>query len=310
MTGVFTFPGQGAQRPGMFATLPDTESVRKTFDQASRALDEDVRSLDTAIALADTRSVQIALTVAGIAAARVLIAAGASPNAVLGLSIGAWSAAVIANVIGLDDAIRLVAERGRLMEQAYPRGYGMAAVIGLSRERVRELLASFDNESNATTLYLANINSDQQIVIAGDDASLADLEPAARQAGAQRVVRLDMAVPSHCELMAEPARALSKAAEPIEFKTPERAYFSANRQRRLWKASEIRDDLVMNMARPVYWVDTARIVDESGYRLAVEMPPGHTLTRLHPEVEPPGEAISVADTGWDNAAELIRRTNA
>lgn len=308
MSVVFTFPGQGAQYPRMLADLPDHETVADTLATAADALDEDVRALDTENALADTRAVQIVLTVTGVAAARYLIAHGAEPSAVMGLSIGAWPAAVMAGAMDFADAIRLVAERGRLMAEAYPEGYGMGVVLGLSESVVVPLLDRLNKENDAYDyLYLANINADQQIVVAGADADLARLIKAAQAAGARCASRLNMAVPSHCPLMDEPAENLAALAGNVTYRSPNLAYFSANRRRRLWNAEEIREDLVHNMARPVRWSDTARIVDEAGFRLAVEMPPGHTLTGLHPAVEPPGEAIAVADTGWDNAAVLIRR---
>lgn len=308
MSVVFTFPGQGAQRPGMLAELPDTPVVAATLAAASEALGEEVRALDTPEALADTRAVQIALCVAGVAAARDLIDAGAPPSATMGLSIGAWPAAVIAGALDFGDAVRLVAERGRLMREAYPQGYGMTAVIGLSEAAVVALLERLNAGTPAAdALYLANVNADQQIVVAGAEAALARLEHEAGPAGAQRVVRLDMAVPSHCALMDAPAEALQRIAAEVAFNAPRLAYFSANRRRRLWRGEEIRDDLVFNMARTVRWADTARIVDESDFRLAVEMPPGHMLTRLHPAVEPPGEAIAWADAGRGNIRALIRR---
>lgn len=312
MSAVFTFPGQGAQRAGMIADLvvdlSDSAIVAETLASAHDALAADVRELDTQAALADTRAVQIALCVVGVAAARDLIAAGAAPGALMGLSIGAWPAAVIAGAIDFADALRLVAERGRLMGEAYPEGYGMAAVVGLSASSMTSLLERLNAEvPSSEALYLANVNADQQIVVAGANAALARLEQAGVAGGAQRVVRLAMAVPSHCALMDDPAQALGEIARAVAFRDPKRAYFSANRRRRLWRGADIRDDLVMNMARPVYWADTARIVDESGFRLAVEMPPGHTLTRLHPSVEAPGEAIALADAGWTNTRALVAR---
>ncbi|MGN8197852.1 ACP S-malonyltransferase [Salinisphaera sp. RV14] len=311
MSVVFTFPGQGAQRPGMLADLPDNDIVTDTLATARAALGEDVCALDTRAALADTRAVQIALCVVGVAAARDLIQAGAAPAAVMGLSIGAWPAAVIAGALDFADALRLVAERGRLMGEAYPEGYGMVAVIGLSVAAVGALLDELNIGAGAAdTLYLANVNADQQIVVAGADSALARLEPAAADAGAPRVVRLDMAVPSHCALMLTPAGQLEAMARDVIFREPQLAYFSANRRRRLWTGAEIRDDLVWNMARTVYWADTARIVAEAGFRLAVEMPPGHTLTRLQPPLEPPGEAIALADTGRANTRALVARAQA
>ncbi|MFC3104652.1 ACP S-malonyltransferase [Salinisphaera aquimarina] len=299
------FAGQGAQRPGMLADLPDSPPVRRTLAQAADTLGLDVGALDSIEALADTQNVQLALTVAGVAGARHLAEQGAVPDAVMGLSIGAWPAAVVAGAIGFAEALALVAERGRLMAEAYPSGYGMSAVLGLSEDRVRGLVADVSRDD--APLYIGNVNSDEQIVVAGDDDGLARLAETARAAGARRVQRLDMAVPSHCPLLDEPAAQLANVARDTLFDAPVIAYFSANARRRLWRADAIRDDLVYNMAKPVYWAASARIVHESGFHLAVEMPPSHVLTGLQPTMEPPGEAVAVIDTGWHNAAALTRR---
>lgn len=305
MGTIFTFAGQGAQRPGMLADLPESPAVRQTLEQAADVLGRATSALDSANDLADTQTVQLALTIGGVAAARHLIAHDASPDAVMGLSIGAWPAAVIAGVLDFDDALRLVAERGRLMGQAYPQGYGMSAVIGLSEAQVAALLDDLDGDDSP--LYIGNVNSDQQIVVAGANDALARLADAAGKAGASRVQRLDMAVPSHCALLDEPADALAKTAGDTRFAAPTLAYFSANARRRLWQPEAIRDDLVYNMARRVYWSASAAIAHESGFSLAVEMPPARVLTNLHPVTDSPGEAVAVIDAGWHNAAALIRR---
>jgi malonate decarboxylase epsilon subunit len=304
---VFTFPGQGAQRAGMIAELPDSAAVRDTLAETADVLGRDVSTLDNSDALEGTETTQLALTVVGVASARHLIAEAGMPDAAMGLSIGAWPAAVIAGAIGYADALILVAARGRLMAEAYPQSYGMSAVIGLDEDRVQELAA--DLYSDDAPLYVGNVNSDTQIVVAGRDDALDRLAEAATAKGASRVQRLDMAVPSHCALLDVPAERLAEAAADTTFHAPACAYFSANRRRRLWQADDIRDDLVYNMARTVYWAASARIVHESGYELAVEMPPARVLTRLHPAMEGPGEAVAVIDAGWHNAAALIRRAH-
>lgn len=305
MSVLFCFPGQGAQRPGMLDDLPDSAPVAETVACAEDALDQRLVALDTARALSATRAVQILLTVTGVAAARHLIAEAGMPQAVMGLSIGAWPAAVIADAIDFGQAVRLVAERGRLMGEAYPEGYGMLAVLGLSETAVAALVA--DRQAAGQVVHLANVNTDQQIVVAGTDEAMDALAAAARTQGARATHRLDIAVPSHCALLDFPAARLADAAADTHWQAPTCAYFSANARRRLWQADDIGDDLIYNMARPVYWAQTARIAHESGFPLAVEMPPGATLTGLHPHTDTPGEAIAVQRSGWHNASALIRR---
>lgn len=303
---VFTFPGQGAQHPGMITALPASAAVHRTLDEAADRLGHAVELLEQKAALGDTRNVQLALTIAGVAAARHLIEAGAPPDAVMGLSIGAWPAAVAAGALDFAAALELVSTRGRLMGEAYPRGYGMTAVIGLDEAAVRRLVHACSQ--NGEPLYIANVNCERQIVVAGSEAGLARLGEAVKQGGAARIRRLDMAVPSHCPLLEKPAERLAALADPAWFRAPRLAYFSANARKRLWRAEAVREDLVYNMARTVYWAASARIVHESGFELAVEMPPGHVLTGLHPAMEPPGEAVAVDEVGWRNAAALVRRS--
>ena len=110
MSVLFTFPGQGAQKPGMLHALPDHPETARTLLEATAALGRDVLALDDAAALRSTVAVQLALLVAGVAFARVLAAEGAAPGMVAGLSIGAWPAAVAAGVLDFADAVRLVAD--------------------------------------------------------------------------------------------------------------------------------------------------------------------------------------------------------
>lgn len=305
MSVIFTFPGQGAQRPGMLDTLPESRAVVDTLAEAGDCLATPVAALDSASALEATDNVQLALTIAGVAAARHLIAEAGAPAAVMGLSIGAWPAAVIAGVVSLADALALVAIRGRAMAEAYPEGYGMLAVLGLDFDAVTALVEQAN--AGGDELYIANINAPDQIVVAGADPALARLADAGETAGARRTQRLAMNVPSHCALLDAPAARLAEAAGRVTFAAPALAYLSANARRRLWRGPAVADDLVYNMARPVHWAESAQIAHESGFTLAVEMPPGHTLTRLHPAIDTPGEAVAVEASGWHNAAALIRR---
>ena len=106
---LFTFPGQGGQRPGMLAALPDREAI---FTQARAVLGDEVATLDSADALKHTRAVQLCLLIAGVAWARELQRQGVDPQMVSGLSIGAFPAAVIAGALDFASALRLVALRG------------------------------------------------------------------------------------------------------------------------------------------------------------------------------------------------------
>ena len=278
MTVLFTFPGQGAQKPGMLHTLPAHEETARTLAEATAALGRDVLALDDAEALRSTVAVQLSLLVAGVAFARVLAAHRAAPDMVAGLSSGAWPAAVAAGVLDIADAVRLVELRARLMEDAYPSGYGMTAIGGLTRQQLEPLLAQVHGTD--TPVYLANLNSSRQLVVAGRDAALDAVAALALAHGASRAERLAVAVPSHCALLDEQARTLACAATQVARKRPRITWISSSGARAVFDADRIVADLAGNMARPVLWADTLRHAWERGARVALEMPSGSVLTRL------------------------------
>jgi len=305
MSVLFTFPGQGAQKPGMLHTLPDHPETARTLAEASAALSRDVLALDGEDALGSTVAVQLCLLVAGVAMARLLAAHEAGPKMVAGLSIGAWPAAVAAGVLGFGDAVRLVELRGRLMEDAWPSGYGMTAIGGLTRQQLEPLVAKVHGPGSE--VYLANLNAPRQIVIAGADAALDAVAALALGHGAQRAERLAVPVPSHCELLDEQARTLACAMDQVALERPRIAWISSSLARALFDGRRIGADLAANMARPVLWADTVRHAWERGARLAVEMPSGSVLTRLTAPEFPDGVAISCEGTRLDSLVAAIRQ---
>lgn len=307
MSVLFTFPGQGAQKPGMLHTLPEHPEAARTLAEASAALGREVLALDTEAALRSTVAVQLCLLVAGVAMARVLAAHGASPAMVAGLSIGAWPAAVMAGVLPFEDAVRLVELRGRLMEDAYPSGYGMMAVGGLTRQQLEPLVAQVHGAGKP--VYLANLNGPRQIVIAGLDAAMEEVAGLALAQGAQRAERLAVAVPSHCELLDAQARTLACAMDQVAPARPRMAYVSSSLARVLFDGRRIGADLAANMARPVLWADTVRHAWERGARLAVEMPSGSVLTRLTAPEFPDGVALSCEGERLDNLIMAIQQAS-
>ena len=278
MSVLFTFPGQGAQKPGMLHALPDHPETLRTLDESSAALGRDVLRLDDDAALRSTVAVQLCLLVAGVAAARVLTDVGAAPAMVAGLSIGAWPAAVVAGVLDMADAVRLVELRARLMEDAYPSGYGMTAIGGLTRQQLEPLLAQVHAADHP--VYLANLNAPRQLVVSGADAALDAVAALALAQGAHRAERLAVPVPSHCALLDDQARTLACAMEGVPRHRPRIAWISSSAARALFDGQRIGADLAANMARPVLWADTLRHAWERGARVALEMPSGSVLTRL------------------------------
>jgi malonate decarboxylase epsilon subunit len=300
---LFTFPGQGAQQPGMLHALPDHPETRRTLEEAQLVLGRDVLALDSEAALASTVAVQLCLLLAGVAMARVLAAHGARPHMVAGLSIGAYPAAVAAGVLDFADALRLVALRARLMEEAYPAGYGMTAITGLARGELEPLLAQVHR--TARPVYLANLNGPRHLVIAGAEDAMIAVGALASNAGAQRVQRLAVSVPSHCALFAAQAQAMSAAFGKVTLRRPQPVYISSSAARALFDPERIGQDLAANLACPVLWFDTVRHAWERGARLAVEMPSGAVLTRLTEPVFEGGVAVACCGNRLDSILNLI-----
>lgn len=265
---LFTFPGQGTQHEGMLHNLPGT-----ALAQARKVLGSEVDTLDSAASLRHTRAVQLCLLISGVAWARELERRGVTPDIVSGLSIGAYPAAVMAGALEFTDALKLVALRGDLMEQAYPHGYGLTAIMGLTLSQVEQLI-------EGTGTYIANLNAETQIVIAGPDEGMAQVAERALAKGASKAKRLAVSVPSHCALLADPAQKLAAAFESVTLSRPRCAYLSGSTGRVLWQPEKITDDLAMNMARTVRWQEAVISANERDARLAIEMPPGGVLTCL------------------------------
>ena len=292
MSSLLVFPGQGAQRTGMLRAL-----AADVLEEASDALGEDVRLLDSAQALASTRAVQLCLLIVGVAHARQLQHA---PDYVAGLSIGAYPAAVIAGALAFADAVKLVSLRGELMQNAYPQGFGMTALIGPELSTVEKILSEI--HSPQTPVYLANINADNQTVIAGSDEAMQRV--AARIKGNGVAKRLAVSVPSHCALLEAPAQALAQAF--VALKAPRITYLSSTRARPIHNPEQLRDDLAFNMCRIVDWRGTVQSAYERGVRLQIELPPGAVLTGLSRRVFEQGTVIACEGARLDTLQALLQ----
>lgn len=308
MSILFTFPGQGAQRPGMLHALTGTPAGADTLAEAADVLGIDPLTLDSAEALGSTVAVQLCLLIAGVAAVRLLASRDCRPDLVAGLSIGAYPAAVAAGALAFAPALQLVRRRGQLMEQAFPQGFGMTAILGLCAGRLEPLLAALRAEGEA--VFLANLNAETQLVIAGSTGGMARAAEAALAAGAHKARRLVVSVPSHCALLERQAEEMARALAATPLAAPRCVYLSASSARALWQPEALRDDLANNMARQVRWHETACAAYERGARLALELPPGSVLTRLVKPVFRAGLAVSMSETRLDSLQSLCRRESA
>jgi malonate decarboxylase epsilon subunit len=291
MNTVLLFPGQGAQRPGMLHELVDDPAVLLTLDEISDILKSDVRLLDSPEALNSTVSVQLALLSSGVATARALQRRGVTCCAVAGLSVGAFAAAVVAEAITLSDAVILVRSRAEKMEQLYPIGYGMAAIVGLNERQVTAIVDSI--HAVTAPVFVGNINAPKQIVIAGSIEGMQKVLEKARRQGARKAELLHVSVPSHCPLLSSIADSLRLQLNAMQLKAPKFPYIANVNGRAVRSASAVATDLANNIAHGVRWHDATIVAEELGCNLFLEMPPGRVLTDLAEENVPGITAFAV-----------------
>jgi malonate decarboxylase epsilon subunit len=304
MSLAFLFPGQGAQVPGMLRHLPDHREITATLEEASQILGQDVLELDVEHALSSTVAVQLALLISAVASTRVLQAEGIKFDLVAGLSVGAFSAAVAAEALAFKDALPLVKLRAELMEKAYPCGYGLSVVVGLSEQQLSKIVSE-TNKPDAP-VFLANVNAPTRIVVAGSDAGMKAVLDRAKNEGARTAKRLPVGVPSHCALLKTVADELTRCIAKIEMKTPDAIYVSNRRARALRDPEGIREDLATNVAYPVRWHDAVTVAFERGIRLFVELPPGRTLTDLASAAFPDARCMALEQIRIDSLVKLIK----
>ncbi|CAE6784811.1 malonate decarboxylase subunit epsilon [Paraburkholderia haematera] len=300
------FPGQGAQSDGFLHRLSQHHAVTDTLEEASQLLGTNVLTLDTPDALRSTVAVQIGLTVAGVAITRALADEQLKPEISAGLSVGAYAAAVSCGAIRFGDALRMVRKRAELMERAYPSGYGLAAVSGLTEHQL-ETLAEQHADAGNQRVYIGNVNAPRQIVMAGANDALDTFIERALAAGARKAIRLAVSVPSHCVLLAHAADELVAYSQDVPFHTPQSTYIGNRGGRPLYTADAIRDDLATNMRHTVRWFDALAVMQEMGARVLIEAPPGQVLTDITRENFPDTTALAASTFTFERLVAAARR---
>jgi malonate decarboxylase epsilon subunit len=304
MRTALLFPGQGAQRPGFLRRLAAHPAVAGTLEEAASVLGRDLAGLDDAAALQSTVAVQLAVTIAGVASARALLAAGLTPDAVAGLSVGAFAAAVTCGALPFSDALRLVNLRAQSMAHAAPAGCGMTALLGVTE---RDALGLVARVSERFPLYLASVNAPTEVVVSGEEAALAAAAAEAHARGAS-ARRLQVAIPSHCPIMEGVSVALRQALSTLAVTRPKLPYVSNTRARVASEGAEVAEDLILNVSRTVRWYDSVTLLYELGCRLFIESPPGHVLSGLLQDSLPADvRALALEEVPPATAVTLARR---
>ena len=301
------FPGQGSQAVGMGKALADQfEICAKTFAEADAALKEPLSDLifnGPADRLTLTENTQPAILTMSVAVWRLLESKGVKPAFVAGHSLGEYSAHVAAGTLTFGDAVRLVRNRGRYMQEAVPVGQGaMAAILGLDENSVNQACAE---AAQGEVVSAANLNGSGQIVIAGTAAAVARASERAKARGARRAVPLPVSAPFHCALMkpAEERLAPELRAVPAEDpRIPVIANVDAEPKR---TAGAAIDALIRQVSSPVRWESVVQRLASEGVTRYVEVGPGKALSGMIKRITNGATILNVEGPGDLPAIEAL-----
>lgn len=278
----FLFPGQGSQFAGMGKTLAESyPAARLVFEEADDVLGFSLSNLcfeGPEESLKLTENTQPALLAVSIAALAVLKENGVRAAYIAGHSLGEYSALVAAECLAFSDALRLVRKRGRYMQEAVPPGVGaMAALLKLPEGRLDGVL---QEAAQGEVVSAANLNSPDQIVIAGHTGAVNRALELAKAQGARRAVLLPVSAPFHCVLMVPAQQRLAPELEAVEFRDLETPLINNWQAREIWSGSEAREGLLQQIPNPVRWAESIRCLAREELDHFIEVGPGKVLTGL------------------------------
>jgi [acyl-carrier-protein] S-malonyltransferase len=262
-------------------------SARRVFEEADDALGFAISQIcfeGPEDQLKLTENTQPALLTVSVAALAVLRERGASPDYVAGHSLGEYSALVAAGSLGFADAVRLVRKRGRYMQEAVPSGVGaMAALLKLPDGKLDGVLAE---AAQGEVVTAANLNSPDQVVIAGHAGAVGRAMELAKAAGARRAVLLPVSAPFHCPLMKPAQERLRADLDATDFRDLTCPLVNNWAAREVRSGAEARQGLYEQVPNPVRWVDTVRYLAAQGVDRFVEAGAGGVLTGLLRNIDP------------------------
>lgn len=298
MTLAFVFPGQGSQAVGMSSALAtEFPVVKQTYAEASQALGYDLWEIVTNRPIEELNRTQVtqpAMLTAGVATWRAWISRnGPRPVVMAGHSLGEYTALVCADVLTFADAVTLVADRARFMQEAVPAGQGaMAAIVGLDDDAVRSVC---EQAAQGDVVEAVNFNSPGQVVIAGSASAVARAIEQAKAAGAKLAVALPVSVPSHCRLMRPAAERMTERLAQATFAAASVPVIHNVHVQTETSAIGIRTALARQIESPVRWVETVRKIADEGVTRIIECGPGKVLTGLNKRTTDKARTFAVYD---------------
>jgi len=305
----FIFPGQGSQAVGMGKAFHDASAAaRGVFDEANAALGFDLRRVmfegpESELAL--TANTQPAVLTASVAAAAACAERGLKPALAAGHSLGEYSALVVAGALRLRDAVGIVRKRGEFMQEAVPVGTGaMAAIMGLALDAVEAVVR---DAAQGQVVDVANVNSAQQIVIAGDKAAVERAVALATERGGRKSVLLPVSAPFHCSLMKPASERLAGALAGVAVSDPSVPIVRNVDAGVTRTASDVVPFLLRQVASPVRWTECVQRLAAEGATAFVEVGPGRVLTALTKRIVENARGVAVEDpAGLDKALAALQ----
>jgi [acyl-carrier-protein] S-malonyltransferase len=284
----FLFPGQGSQFAGMGKSLAGAyPEAARVFEEADGALGFAISTLcfegpDDALKL--TENTQPALLTVSVAAHAALRAQGVTADYVAGHSLGEYSALVAAGSLGFADAVRLVRKRGQYMQAAVPAVVGaMAALLKMPLEKLDGVLAE---AAEGEVVTAANLNSPDQIVIAGHAGAVNRAVELAKAAGAKRAIILPVSAPFHCPLMKPAQDRLRADLDATEFRELSVPLVNNWQATQITRGADAREGLYQQVPNPVRWTQSVRLLAGLGVTRFIEVGAGQVLTGLCRNIDP------------------------
>src|SRR5690625_4578208 len=293
----FMCPGQGAQTVGMGKELYDQhDEVKQLYELANDVLHKDITDImfnGPKETLTETENAQPALLLSSIAVFTLLTKENISPVMTIGHSLGEYSALVAAQALSLEEALPLVATRGRLMEEAFPKGKGtMAAVLGMEEEAIKKALEKIDENE---IVDIANLNCPGQIVISGSRQGIEQAETILKESGARRVLPLNVSGPFHSRLMQPANDEFQASLDQIDVKDAVVPVYANVTAEPVTDKHEIKQLLIQQLYSPVRFEQSIRKMIEADIDAIVEVGTGKVLSGLVRKIDRKTKTFAVED---------------